>query len=248
MRCKRAFHAGFRLAVFPFIVLVALASRVGAQTVTAGEFVLPHTLGADARVAITKILDSARALDLPVDPLLDRAAEGALKGADDQRIVLAVRTLARELAEARAFIVAEGKAAGSLRTTPVLNALAGALHAGIAPANLRQLVRTAAKRAPNDAEINDVFVVALVTMVDLVAKRVAPTTATSSIDQLLGHRASAAQFAVLRSEVERDIRSGHSPESALQARAQAQLRTIPSSPTRSAPAAPAVPRRPPGEH
>lgn len=189
--------------------LVAAASTAHAQ---APGTVLPDRLAPATRAAIQRVIDSARTVGLPVSPLVDKAAEGVLKGADDQRIVRAVQSLARELADSRTAL-------GGTNDLAVLGAAANALHAGMGVDDLRRL-----QRASFGA--NDVLATALVTLVDLVAKRVTVSSATSSISELLQRRAGDRQFAALRAEVEQDIRSGQSPDAALRSRMAVQLRTL----------------------
>src|SRR6185369_10587917 len=112
-------------------LVVAIASRAGAQV---PGVTLPARLSADARATIERVIDSARVAGLPTAPLADKAAEGVLKGADDQRIVIAVRMLARELGEARGVV-------GATKDPGLLTATASALHAGALPADLRRLAR-----------------------------------------------------------------------------------------------------------
>src|SRR5262245_624640 len=119
-----------RVVHLSWIAAWLVATSAHAQATTT----LPARLNADTRVAIERLIDSARTAGLPVSPLADKAAEGVLKGADDQRILSAVRTLARELGEARNLL-------GSPRDHGLLTALASALHAGASPAELRRLVR-----------------------------------------------------------------------------------------------------------
>ena len=77
------------------------------------------------KAAVERLADSVRAVGLPTDPLFAKAAEGTLKGADEQRVLVAVRRLARELSEARTAL-------GDGATIAELVAGASALHAGVA--------------------------------------------------------------------------------------------------------------------
>src|SRR5574341_1439766 len=56
---------------------------------------------AETRARVAAIIDSARASGLPIEPLVDKALEGASKGAPGDRIVTAVRNLAVGLGAAR---------------------------------------------------------------------------------------------------------------------------------------------------
>src|SRR5262245_23576091 len=85
---------------------------------------LPARLGAATRTAIVALADSLRVSGLPADPLYDRAAEGALKGADDARILVVVRALASRLRTSRALL-------GESASGEALTAAAAALGAGV---------------------------------------------------------------------------------------------------------------------
>jgi hypothetical protein len=190
--------------------MVAIASRASAQQVRA----LPDGLPTATKIALDRLIDSVSARGVPRGPLVDKAAEGLLKGADGDRIVRAVQSLARELGTARSALDGTNDLA-------TLGAAASALHAGVSASDLRRLAHPSTGRADPAALTS-----ALVTLVDLVAKRVPVETATSSIQSLLDRRASDRQFVTLRDDVERDILAGQAPEASLAARARAQIRTI----------------------
>jgi hypothetical protein len=197
----------------PRIVVVGLAmfaATAGAQSAS-----LPQRLSADARVAIERVIDSARAAGLPTTPLVDKAAEGVLKGADDQRIVVAVRGLARELAEARSVLGASSDAA-------LLGATASALHAGATATQLRQLAHPTSGDAPDSHSVAAAFVA----LADLVTKRIAPASATNAVGELLRRRASDADFTTLRGEVDQDIRGGVAPDVALTNRMRTRVQVL----------------------
>ena len=186
---------------------------------------LPARLGTESRAVIERVIDSARTVGLPTEPLTDKVLEGVLKGADDQRIVLAVQSLVRELGTARTVL-------GSASNTALLGATASALHAGVSANELRRLVHPSGD-APTD---DGVLTSALVVLVDIVAKRVPTSTAVSAIGDMLQRGAPERQFVVLRSEVEQDIIAGRAPETALVERARAHMRQLDADPLTSNPA------------
>lgn len=193
----------------PWIV----ACSAGLTASVAAQAVPRDRLSPVTQATLDRLIDSARVAGLPTAPLVDKIAEGTLKGADDERIVRAVRTLARELGGARSAL-------GSSVDAAVLGAAASALHAGVSEADLRRMARAGGN--PEPAALAS----ALVTLVDLVAKQVPVSSASRSIEDLLNHRATERQFAVLRADVGRDIAAGRSPEQSLLARATAQLRAL----------------------
>src|SRR6184192_3744536 len=95
-------------------------------------------LDAEARPLVAGVIDSARAAGLPTEPLVQRALEGATKGAPDTLIVSAVRRLAADRGRARAAL-------GASATPPELEAGAAALRAGAGPAVLRSEERRVGK-------------------------------------------------------------------------------------------------------
>ena len=153
---------------------------------------------------VAKILDAARADGLPTGPLKSKALEGAAKGSPPARIVAVVRAHAGALAEARAAL---GASSGDAE----LEAGAVALLAGVPSDSLARLRAARPGRS---------IVVPLVVMADLIARRVPPTAAATSV--LLASRAGVADPELLRmrSRVERDIASGTAPASAAESRAR----------------------------
>ncbi len=207
-----------RVVFLSLLVLGVAPGAASAQQAVAGIDTLPRlpsTLGSAARSMIVGVMDSARAAGLPTAPLADKAAEGVLKGADDARIVAAVRSLARELREARDIL-------GVARNPALLGTVASAVHAGIPESDLRGLAHPVHGEPPSP----EVLESALVTAVDLVAKHVEPTAATASIRALLDRHAPAAQFVELRTEVDQAIRAGQSPAAALDATTRAHVRIL----------------------
>src|SRR5260370_12436450 len=80
------------------IVAVVLAAQIAVQD---PRF---ERLDPDTRLAVVAVIDSARADGLPVEPLIQRALEGATKGAPEARIVAAVRRLTGDLGIARSAL------------------------------------------------------------------------------------------------------------------------------------------------
>ena len=202
-------------------LIVALASIVAgsaraqraAAPMTAAD--LPSQLAPATRQAIARLGDSLRAGRLPDEPLYAKAAEGVLKGADDARIVIAVRTLARELGEARLSL-------GSGADDAELVAGASALHVGASPAMLKQLRETHLAAAGSGSSL----ATPLVALADLLTRRVPPAVAAAAIDSLVARRAPSDDFAALRAAVERDIDAGRAPEASVVQRTQGLLRNI----------------------
>ena len=96
-------------------------------------------LDPNTRATVVAIVDSARSIGLPSEPLVQRALEGTTKGAAGERIVLAVRRLAGDLGTVRAAL-------GNSSTPPELEAAVAALRAGASTQLLAKL--RAARRPP----------------------------------------------------------------------------------------------------
>jgi hypothetical protein len=192
------------------VLLLVLATRLaGAQ-----QSVLPDRLAPATRASIERLADSVRAVGLPAQPLYAKAAEGVLKGADDARIVAAIRTLARELGEARTALGEESNEAE-------LIAGASALHAGAPASTLRRLRDSRGSRGGKGA-----LAVPLVVLADLASRGIPPAIAGASLEALAARNASDDQFTALRAAIERDIEAGRPPADATTARTRALLGSI----------------------
>src|SRR5437016_11608128 len=121
-------------------------------------------LDPSVRPLVASVIDSARAAGLPTEPLVQRALEGATKGAPDTLIVGAVRRLAADLGRARAAL-------GAGATPPELEAGAAALRAGAGPAVLAQLRRSRRRT----------ITVPLAVLTDLVASGVPVDSAAAAV-------------------------------------------------------------------
>jgi hypothetical protein len=180
-----------------------LVTRAECQRAPLTAADLPSQLSPASRQLITRLGDSLRSARLPDEPLYAKAAEGVLKGADEARIVSAVRALARRLGEARAAL-------GSGVEDADIVAAASALHEGATPAMLVQLRDT--QRAAGSSTS---LATPLVALVDLLARHVPPGTAATAIETLVARRAPIDDFAALRAGVARDIYAGEAPEAAV---------------------------------
>jgi hypothetical protein len=195
------------------LALIATPSLLAAQASLAGGFD-PAT-----RVAIERVVDSARAAGLPVEPLYAKAAEGKLKQATDAQILAAVRGLAGRFRSLRADL-------GAGLDATAMTAAATALSAGIPVAAIRDM-RDAAAGSRNAAAD---FAGALVTATDLVAQRVSPESAIAAVQSLLTRRATPDQFARLRAGVGEVIAGGRSPDVAARSTSEAIVKTLPPPP------------------
>jgi hypothetical protein len=193
-------------------VVIALVASRALHAQDAGA--LPARLSPAARDTIARLVDSARTRRLPTELLVAKASEGVLKGADDARVVRAVRSLLRELEDARSALPASSVA--------TLAAAANALHAGVSVEELRKLAaaHAGAGRGGDPADL----AVALITLADLVANSVPPRAAAASVEELLRRGTPEAEMAAFRTGVAEDIRLGRAPETAIATRTRASAR------------------------
>lgn len=158
-------------------------------------------LDPETRAIVAAVVDSAATAGLPVEPLIQRALEGATKGAPGTRIVAAVRRLTADLGVARSAL-------GSRAAAPELEAAAAALRAGATPQLLAELRDI--RRPP--------LTMALSVLADLVASGV-PADSASAVVLALAPSARDADLVELRRAVERDISLGAPPGAAAAVRA-----------------------------
>ena len=198
-----------------WLIVLSLATGVLWPGVgTAQDPRLERRLDSATVAALGAVLDSARATGLPVEPLVQRALEGAAKRASSVRIVAAVRLLADEMGIARSAL-------GPSSTPPELVAAASALRAGVRPVDL-----TALRQRRNTG-----LTVSLAAVTDLVTSGVPPDSAAAAVLALAAARDD--QIVDFRRAVERDIALGAPPAAAAAVRVNAALHDVtPGSPRR----------------
>ncbi len=189
-----------RKSIHQHLRALALAASLCAVTAPAlaQEQRLEGRVPESTRVEIDVILDSARAQGLPTEPLVDRALEGASKGASGELIVAAVSRLAGDLNSAR-------DAFGPESSDPEIVAGASALRAGAEPEDLENLRLLRADHS---------LTIAAAVLADLVAVGVPADTATVAVIAL-AVGADDVEYIAFRRNVERDIALGASPVAAL---------------------------------
>ena len=157
---------------------------------------LPGTLSASTRASIERLMDSLSRERLPAHALRDKAREGVLKGADDTRVLLAVRALAHRLRDARVAL-------GPTAEDNELLAAASALFAGVPVETIRALAQTERARTRAGALIAPLTVLA-----ELAASKLPVDAAAASVATLLERGAADADFSAFRQSVHRYIRNG----------------------------------------
>jgi hypothetical protein len=203
--------------------IMALTVSVIARPAAGQSERLARRLDSATNAAVTAALDSARQQGLPLEPLVDRALEGASKNASGALIVAAVRRLAHDLGAAR-------RALGDASQPTELEAGASALRAGADSSVLARLRR---------ARPRHTVTVPLAVMTDLIARGIPADSAARFV--LAVASATDEQYVTFQRNVERDIALGAPPIAAAAVRMSAPTAVGDAS---SPPAAPSPPRRP----
>ena len=198
--------------MFPSAYSVALIVSLGISSISAQGVVDPRLARLDThtRTVVVAIIDSARAQSLPVEPLIDKALEGAAKRATSQQIISAVRTFKGQMAEARSAL-------GDNSTEREVLGGAQAIRAGVRVQQLEGL-----RRARPGVQI----ATALTVMSDLVTREVPIENAFVVVSHLLQASASDDQLLQVRADIETDILSGMPPAIAAASRGQAMELTL----------------------
>lgn len=201
-----------RPARTPFAIALALvallAAPLGAQVRASAETRLAARLDAGTRQAVVAIVDSAQRRRVPVEPLVDKALEGASKRAQPEQIVRAVRALATSLERSRAILGPDASEADVV-------AGASALRQGVSPELLRRL---------RDQRQRREMTVALGVLTELAARGAPADSVARALVALTGAGASDAVLAEFGRDVESDIASGiASPVTAVTARTESFL-------------------------
>jgi len=158
-------------------VLAAAVTRAEAQ-----DQRLVGRLDGTTLHSVSAYLDSSRAQGIPQEPLVQKALEGASKGATGDRILAAVRNLGSTMRAAR-------QALGTESTDREIIAGAAALRAGAAPDGLVNLRRA---RGTTNLEVP------LAVLADLVGLGVQVEAAYQSVLDLARTRAPDADFIRLK--------------------------------------------------
>ena len=179
-----------------FLMLAVLVGRSEAQDTRLAR------LDSKVQARVGALVDSARTLGIPTEPVVDKALEGAAKRAPNERIINVVRSRFNELVAARAAL------GGGAMDAEII-AAADALHAGASA----QVITALRAQRPNVP-----LTIPLAVLADLIARGVPPDTASTAVLALAKTPSTDAQFAALRDEVERDIAKGVPPAIAPSAR------------------------------
>ena len=200
----------YRWMIAGAATLSIAASSVGAQT---QDPRLARKLDPQTLAAVEALIDSARALGLPTEPLADKALESALKRRTGVQIVAAVRTRAVQL----------GTAQRALAPATDREVLAGAdaVANGVPEATLAAL-----RRVRSTAELT----IPVSVLADLVARGAQLDTASAVVIALVSNNMRDGDMIKFRQTVERDIALGSVPAAATLTRGEAAVGDLSSAP------------------
>jgi len=175
-----------------------------AATARAQDARLAQRLDKPTYVAVNAIVDSARVAKLPTAPLVDKALEGAAKGSDGQKIVLAVHQLSVRMTSARHVL-------GTTSSPDEIKAAATALDNGVSERDLERVKSAGGKRP---------VTMPLAVLTDLIGRQVPIATATSLVVQLAKSGVKDPDLALFQRNVRADIDRGADPTVAATTRAR----------------------------
>jgi hypothetical protein len=164
---------------------------------------LAARLDKETFAAVNAIVDSARVAKIPTAPLVDKALEGAAKGSDGGKIILAVRQLSTRMASVRKVLVTA--------TPDELKAAVSAVDVGVSERDLGRL-RSAAGKRP--------VTMPLAVLTDLIGRDVPIPTATNLVLQLARSGVKDPELALFQRNVRADIERGADPSVAATTRAR----------------------------
>ena len=156
-----------------FLLALLLTSPAASRAQGTVENRLAGRLDSHTVAELSAVIDSMAVLGVPGEPLVAKALEGASKQATGERIVVAVRNLARDLRSARSAL-------GASASEAEVGAGASALRAGVPVAVIARV--KAACRTPS-------ALLPLATLADLVTQGMSVDHASARILSLAEHGA-----------------------------------------------------------
>jgi hypothetical protein len=180
------------------LLVLPLSAQAQDTTTLAGRLDRP------TYTAVSAIVDSARVAKLPTRPLFDKALEGAAKGSDGPKIVVAVKQLAVRMSSAKDGL-------GAKASPDEIRSAASAIEAGVSVRDLAR-VRSATGKRP--------VTMPLAVLTDLIARTVPIPTATDIVLQLSRSSVSDADMSLFQRNVRADIDRGADPTAAATTRAR----------------------------
>ena len=195
-------NGAVRIARSAVLAVALITSTAFAQETSA----LASRLDKPTYVAVTAIVDSARAAKLPTKPLLDKALEGSARGFDGPTIVTAVQQQWVRMGAAKQGLGAS--------TPDEIRAALAALEAGVSVRDLARLRAAGGKRS---------VTMSLAVLADLIARSVPVPTATDLVLQLTRAGVRDGDLSTFQRNVRADIDRGADPTAAATTRARGAI-------------------------
>jgi len=186
------------------LTLVLGSTLTGALSAQDVQAQLDGRVSPEVRQAVGSVAADAAARGLPVDPLVQKAIEGAAKGVPGERVIAAVRALAVRLGDAREAVRNGGVAAPS---GDLVEGGADALNAGLSGRQVGDLVRES-NRPPYDPALT------LRVAATLAALGVPPTQAFQLVEGMISAGRSPSDLLGLPGEVQSGVARGATPAQA----------------------------------
>lgn len=193
-----------RMRIRPTLSLALLVAAVSAPLAAQGT----SSWRPEETARLQAVLDSAVASSLPISPLRFKVAEGNVKGAAPERVIVVVRSLADAMREARTIL-------GREESETELVSAAAALQSGVSGETLRSLFGSLRIRSAS----TQVFVA----LTDLTQRGVPVSEGAGTLMQLARAGAGAPAFEQLRSEIASDVSAGLAARTAVRRRADDYL-------------------------
>ena len=168
-------------------------------------------VSAAALADIEALVQEAAAEGLPVAPLIQKALEGSVKGVAPDRIVQTVRIFRAELRDAH-YLLASVRPNTPVEEADIV-AVAFALHRGIRPVEVRELLEVAPEEARD---------VALQIAADIAARGYSPEQASRLVADAIAQRLTPSQLMALPRFVSLELERGAAPDEAM-SRVRGQL-------------------------
>lgn len=198
-------------AALPHVLALAVG-LAAAPSAHAQDRRLVERLDPGIATAVLALVDSAHALELPTEPIVQKALEGQSKGASGAAIVAAVRALIHDLVTARTAL-------GGDVSADVLLVAAAVLEAGGTPAQLERL-------RPHRS--NKAFAGGLAGMAYLMSRGVKAEHSLDLITAMMKAGLPERAYTSLQQLVERDMMAGAPAAEAATVRVNALIRHGPS--------------------
>jgi len=182
------------------VALVAWAGALAAQVPDDWAQRVPQAALAD----VESLVREAAGEGLPTAPLIQKALEGSIKGVEPERIARTVRIFRAELRDAHYLLMSVRPSAAADEADIV--AVAFALHRGLRPAEVRELLAV----APDEARD-----VALQIAADIAARGYTPEEASRLVSDAIAQRLSPRELMSLPRSVSAELERGVAPDEAM---------------------------------